>query len=945
MASENNGRHKCRPYDRYHMQNKGIIITDVGSTTTKALLIAKTQDKYQIIDYETSPTTVEKPNENVTIGIINSIKKIEEKQNINILDTSQTKLKISDQYLYLSTSSAGGGLQILVIGLTTVDSAYFATKAVYGAGGIVLNILASDDKRTTTERLFTLNNSHPDIILFTGGFDGGALFGVYRLAEILKCSSISQKFTFNPKLPVVFAGNKEAQDFLSLILMDKCEVFMMPNIRPQDKVINIKPTQDKIQEIFMDHVMEYAPGYSEVKEIVCEHILPTPASVLKTMKILGTQHNTMILFDMGGATTDIFTNIYGQFFRSVSANYGMSYSIGNILSDTDLHSEIQPYINAYNALLPENQNPLTMSYLQNYVGNKIIYPTSNPINDIDKYIEHIIAIQGIKKSFEQHINIHFAKKRSILLESLMIEGWFEERFYPHKQERLVFKMSDIKILIGSGGVISNATKEQALFMMIESFRPSDIVELWRDKRFISPHLGVLSNIDESVAKELIFHDCYEKLALYIKPKKKRINIQIDEELVYISSNDFFYREISQTVNLKVSGKVILLEKDMTLIVDTRDFSNKELSIKTMLPFVGTALMPSVQKYMNSMTDGINAAPTNRSISINAKGNCNMPSAPSLPAPKSAPHELTLSLLYSGDVYVKPGDTIKPDTILGGNKDELPRFYIILISEILGRSFTEEEIKEGLKINKSDTISVNDVIFINKDSKFKTPENQRKLYEFRIRYSESRNPMVAAVDTTGIIFQPDDVVLSPVNGIVDTISYSTGTILIKEYASSHGQNTYQLLSQVYGSVISVTDNKDITVNINAIQIDGKIGFGKNIGGVCKCYASDTSLTGNIIYINRLTYTDVEYFITQGVKGVICDFISYYCLKQLLGKDIGVAITGNEELPFSLLILNGFSDSVSHDCTTDFSLYEDKYVLLLPATQIRAGVVRPRVLVFE
>jgi len=97
--------------------------------------------------------------------------------------------------------------------------------------------------------------------------------------------------------------------------------------------------------------------------------------------------------------------------------------------------------------------------------------------------------------------------------------------------------------------------------------------------------------------------------------------------------------------------------------------------------------------------------------------------------------------------------------------------------------------------------------------------------------------------------------------------------------------------------------------------------------------------------NLTHTDIEEFTKQGVKGIICDFISYNSLKQLLGKDIGVAITGNEEIPFSLLILCGFADSPNTEYLTDFSVYEDKYVLLLPSTQIRAGVVRPRVLIFE
>ena len=905
-----------------------IIITDIGSTTTKTLLLNKINGKYKIIDYEITPTTVEVPNEDVKIGIINSIKMLERNHNISILceTTPDLILSFSDNYSFLATSSAGGGLQILVLAHTLSDSAYFASKTVYGAGGIVTKTIASNDLRSSTEKLLALNGCHPDIILFTGGYDGGALFGIYRLAETLKFSSITQKFTYNTKIPIVFAGNTEAREFLHLLLADKFDVSMMPNIRPSDKILNHLPTQDKIQEIFMTSVMEYAPGYSKVKKKTCVNILPTPASVLQAFKIFSAQHKIAIMFDMGGATTDIYSNIYGNYFRSVSAGYGMSYSIGNILSNIDASIDLKPYINSFNSILPDNHDLLTLDYMQNYIGNKVLYPTTVPIDDIDKYIEHIFAVQGIIMSFEQHLNMHFLESRNKLLDNLNLTRFYETEYYPHLEEKYKFKLSNIEILIASGGVISNATKEQVIFMMIESFKPKGIVELWRDKHFISPHLGILAEFDNSIAKELIFNNCYEKLAIYISSKKKKYSFFIDGENVVIKPNDFFIKTFSNSQNIKISRKHIHIEKGETLIIDTRFSTKKDTSLETIL----TKLEPYQFKQTNKIKTDKPYTLDNLNKEIEYKQ-----------------HELTLSLLYSGDSYAKQGDLVKPDTVLAENKYEPPKIYIVLISEALGRKLTENEVREGLMVKESDNVYDGQVLFINKSSVFMSDENQRKLKDFKIKY-EGRTftvpPPNVFTDGIGIQFKPDDKVLSPVKGIVEKISYTTGTILIKNVLEP-AKKSYQLFADVYGVVKSINENKDFLLNINSAIIEGKIGFGKNVGGFLKIYDSNSSMTDTIVFKHYISYIDAEELMKQKVKGVICNFISYHCLKFIIGKDIGVAITGGEDIPFSLLIINGFSDSPITESFININLCIDKYVLLMPSTQIRAGVIRPKILIFN
>ncbi len=96
--------------------------------------------------------------------------------------------------------------------------------------------------------------------------------------------------------------------------------------------------------------MQQAPGYGKLSSWVDEDILPTPAAVGRIMELVAQRQGTNILgVDIGGATTDVFSVIDGTFFRSVSANLGMSYSSGNVLVEAGLDNIVR--------WLPFNMSP------------------------------------------------------------------------------------------------------------------------------------------------------------------------------------------------------------------------------------------------------------------------------------------------------------------------------------------------------------------------------------------------------------------------------------------------------------------------------------------------------------------------------------------------------------------------------------------------------------
>jgi uncharacterized protein (TIGR01319 family) len=127
------------------------------------------------------------------------------------------------------------------------------------------------------------------------------------------------------KLPVIFAGNKEAREDVKTEVGPAIEVHAVDNIRPTLDKENLGPAREEIHELFLEHVMQQAPGYNNLLEWASEEIMATPNAVGKLMESFARNRDINVLgVDIGGATTDVFSVFGGVFNRTVSANLGMS---------------------------------------------------------------------------------------------------------------------------------------------------------------------------------------------------------------------------------------------------------------------------------------------------------------------------------------------------------------------------------------------------------------------------------------------------------------------------------------------------------------------------------------------------------------------------------------------------------------------------------------------
>lgn len=489
-----------------------ILATDCGSTTTKAILIEKVNGQYRQTYRGEAPTTVEEPVADVTVGVINAANEIAELAGRRLVDDDGNIIRPARGNegcdIYISTSSAGGGLQILVTGVVKEMSAASAERAALSAGAIVLDLIASNDRRKPHEQIQRIRELRPDMVVMAGGTDGGTIKHVVQMAELIAPAKPKPRFGSNYQMPLIYAGNKEAAEDVSRVFDDSVALAIAANVRPTMETENLAPARDMIHDLFLEHVMAHAPGYDKLMALADVPIMPTPGAVGDILQAIAKARGiNCVGVDIGGATTDVFSVFDGEdgkpvFNRTVSANLGMSYSISNVCAEAGMHN-----------VLRWVHRSMDEHALRNRVKNKMIRPTTIPQTKESLEFEQAVAREALRLAYQQH------REFATTLKGVQQARTVGDMFAQNSGGQTIVDNMKLNLLVASGGVLSHAPKmEQTAMMLLDAFEPEGITELAKDSIFMMPHLGVLASVHPKAAMEVFEKDCLIALGTAVAAK-------------------------------------------------------------------------------------------------------------------------------------------------------------------------------------------------------------------------------------------------------------------------------------------------------------------------------------------------------------------------------------------------------------------------------------------
>ncbi len=275
---------------------------------------------------------------------------------------------------------------------------------------------------------------------------------------------------------------------------------------------------------------------------------------------------------------------------------------------------------------------------------------------------------------------------------------------------------------------------------------------------------------------------------------------------------------------------------------------------------------------------------------------------------------TRRLPLEGDVVVSLGDTVKADQVVA--RTDLPgKVHLINFANKLGvmpdELVAKLEVKVGAKIKKGQKLAASSSFF-------------------------------------GLLKSH---VSSPIDGTLESVSKITGQVVLRE-----PPQPVEVKAYVDGTISEIIPNEGVVVETRAALIQGIFGLA---GEVCAELVMVSKAPGERLEASMLkpehkgkivvggadvTLDAMERALELEIAGVVVGGFAYHDIRDLLGYDIGVAVTGTEEMVTTLVVTEGFGAINMAKATFELlKSNEGREASITGATQIRAGVIRPEVVV--
>ena len=423
-----------------------VLVAEIGSTTTVVNAFNGIgTDNPAFVGQGQAPTTVLEGD--VTIGLKGAIEGLRK-------NLQADELTWDDM---LATSSAAGGLKMTVHGLVYDMTVRAAKEAALGAGGIIKMITSGKLRRTDLKKIQEIN---PNIILVAGGVDYGERDTAIHNIEMI--------LSMNLNIPIIYAGNIENQEEVRLMCEEAGnQLYIVENVYPKIDTLVVEPTRKIIQDAFEEHII-HAPGMAQVRELVKGPIIPTPGAVMEAAKVLKEEIGDLIVFDVGGATTDLHSVTEG------------SNDINSILISPEpdakrtVEGDLGVYVNVMHVVEKIGIDNLKEELLENY----------KPIPETDR-----------EKQFVERLT------KEAVLTSLERHAGHLRYFYTASGKKTVAEGKDltaIQYIIGTGGALTRLPNNKQILEFVKTqakeqeLFPTKAAKVLIDEDYILSSLGVLS---------------------------------------------------------------------------------------------------------------------------------------------------------------------------------------------------------------------------------------------------------------------------------------------------------------------------------------------------------------------------------------------------------------------------------------------------------------------
>lgn len=497
----------------YHLASaNSLLVADCGAVFTKVSLFGLVEGQYRLMARGEAPTTIEAPQDDITIGIIKAINVIEfitgrrftEKK--HIISPEQENGDGVD--VFIATISAGSPFRLVVLGAVSSALEAFAEQAISGlyaqmqalpspaflaatsSSPVVVGGGPSSPGIGTSwtqdrvaleweRQLGRVREFQPHAALIVGVADGPA--GPTPLQEACQLlvnasqerneqieannstGGSPQDLAIKP-ISVLYAGAPQYVEAVRRMLYNAADVTRVDALVSQEQLGAISMAVGTLHD---HNVIQQLPGYERLRVWSSSEPVATATSLSSLVRFLA-QHYAMNVtaIDVGGATTTVMlAGEQGEFIPLVNSGIGVGTSIGTILQQVGLQRITR--------WLPFS---VTEDEVRQYVLNCMLHPHVLPTNSRELHMSQAFAREAIA------LTVEAAKKNCV-------------------------EWPDADLILATGGILAHAPKYgQVVMMLLDALQPRGVTSMVLDRTMLISQLGAVATVAPITAVQVNEND-------------------------------------------------------------------------------------------------------------------------------------------------------------------------------------------------------------------------------------------------------------------------------------------------------------------------------------------------------------------------------------------------------------------------------------------------------
>jgi hypothetical protein len=474
------------------VEGESLLAVSVGAATTRAAFFDIVEGAYRFVAAGQAPSMAEAPRRDVIEGVRSAIESLQAVIGRTFLDDKRAVIRPTNQEgagvdgLVL-TLSAGPALKTVLVGLLSDVSLESARRLAGSLYAVVADTVGLEDARPPAQIIDSLVRVEPDLVLISGGTDGGASTAIRQVLEPVGLAS----FLTPPekRAAFLFAGNaRMGEEVRSLLGSLASSMHISPNVRPSLETEDLNPAERELARVFINIRKQQMAGVDLLDQWSNGHLLPTSYATGRMMRFLSKVYGSrkgILSVDLGSSAAIVCAGFEGRSSLATYPQFGLGENLAGLLNHTTPEE-----------ILRWSSVDFPAGALRDFLHEKSIHPNTVPATAEERALSEAVNRQAL------HLAT-LAARRHFPTGAPSLRAGLMPLFDP--------------ILAGGAALTEISLLGESLLLLLDAVQPVGVTGVILDQNSLLPMLGAAAGRNSLLPVQVLESGAFLSLGTVVAP--------------------------------------------------------------------------------------------------------------------------------------------------------------------------------------------------------------------------------------------------------------------------------------------------------------------------------------------------------------------------------------------------------------------------------------------